>query len=234
MGPLLFPTPSDTKSFFIPVSRDRKTHKKSIEPDLLVLHTVKKNYVKTLDYRIWLANKSTKRNETVSSYVIEMVETVTSRMKAHLFDPKASICIIGFFATFRLSCDTNRLSEWATLQASPRYVDETLANELNKQSYVHHGQFFFYHRLSAQCWKPIPQTLATVPGNCELLAEEVCHRLIDCRILCWHLLVHAAGQHEATTIRRERSFKIVQGRWRMWGGYTEQFIHRTGGFVKSP
>lgn len=52
-------------------------------------------------------------------------------MKAHDFDPKESISIIGFLAPFKLACNTNRIHEGSAIWALPHYVHETIANALN-------------------------------------------------------------------------------------------------------
>lgn len=53
-------------------------------------------------------------------------------MKTRFFDLKHSIfIIIGYLATFKLTCDSNRIQERAAMWVLPHYVNETPANALN-------------------------------------------------------------------------------------------------------
>lgn len=81
-----------------------------------VLQKAKKNYVTELDYRTYrLANKSSKLDETVSSYIDKLVKTVKRQMMAHLFEPMDTISIFGFLATSKLACDWNGIHERAAM-----------------------------------------------------------------------------------------------------------------------
>lgn len=62
-----------------------------------------------------LANHSTNYNETVSSYISEMVGKVKSQLMAHFLDSSNNISAIGFLTTFKLACDTNNSHEGAAL-----------------------------------------------------------------------------------------------------------------------
>lgn len=55
-------------------------------------------------------------------------------MIAHLFDPKDSIYIIGFLATFKLACHIDRIHEGETVWLVFHYVNETHANALNSRT----------------------------------------------------------------------------------------------------
>lgn len=72
------------------MSQKREHHKeKPIRPELPVIYAVKKNYATAPDYDIYrLTNKSTKQDETVSSYIAKMIKKFKSAMKAYFFDPK--------------------------------------------------------------------------------------------------------------------------------------------------
>lgn len=52
-------------------------------------------------------------------------------MKAHFFDPKDSISVIKYLATFKLAWDNNSIHEGAVIWVLLRYVSETLAKALN-------------------------------------------------------------------------------------------------------
>lgn len=95
---------------------------------------MKKHYALAVDYRKYrLANRSPRYDDTVSSYVAKLVKKIKSQMKAHFFDPKDPIFIIGFLATFELTCDTNKIHEGAAMWVLPHFVKETIANALNSR-----------------------------------------------------------------------------------------------------
>lgn len=115
MSPLSSSPPSDAELFLTRVSRETKIHKrKLIEPEIPVLQTVEKNYATASDSRTYRqANKSRKYEEYVPSYIAKLIKKVQSQMKAHFFDSKDSISIVGFLDTFKLPCDANRIQEGA-------------------------------------------------------------------------------------------------------------------------
>lgn len=47
----------------------------------------------------------------MASYVAKLVKKVKSMVKADFFDPKILVPIVGFSATFKLACDTNKIPE---------------------------------------------------------------------------------------------------------------------------
>lgn len=75
-----------------------------------VLQTVKRHYSRAVDYRAYrLANSFIRYDETVPNHVSKMVKKQKLEMKARFFDPSSLISIIGFLATLKLVCDTNRI-----------------------------------------------------------------------------------------------------------------------------
>lgn len=52
-------------------------------------------------------------------------------MKEHFVDPRDPISIVGFLATFKIPCDTNKIHERAAMWVLRHFVKETLANVLN-------------------------------------------------------------------------------------------------------
>lgn len=114
---------------------EHKAHKaKNTETKLPVLQTVKKHYALAFDYRTYhLANRSSLYDVTVSSYIVKLVMKIKSQMKAHFFDPKDPISIIGFLATFKLACDTNKIHEGVAMWVLSHYLKDTLANALNSR-----------------------------------------------------------------------------------------------------
>lgn len=117
------------------VSRERYQDKeKLIEPELPVLQAVKKNYATALNYRTcWFANKLTKYGATVFRYFAKIVKKVSSKMKAHLFNPKDLIFLIKFLATFKLACGTNHVHEKVAIFVMPHYIKKTVGNACNSR-----------------------------------------------------------------------------------------------------
>lgn len=54
-------------------------------------------------------------DKTVSSCIAVMAKKVKLQMKAHLFDSKDPVSFIGFTPTFKLTRETNRIHEEATM-----------------------------------------------------------------------------------------------------------------------
>lgn len=110
----------------------KKYQEKLVEPEVSVSQTVKKNYATKLDYPIYpRAELWTKYNETVSSYIAEMVRKDKSQMKAHLIDSNDLISIIWLLAKYKLVCDTKSIQDWAAMWGAPHYVIGMLANAPN-------------------------------------------------------------------------------------------------------
>lgn len=83
---------------------------------LPVLQTVKLPYSRAVDYLIYrLAICSTSYDETVSTHISEMVNKDMSQINAHIFNLGDPISISAFLATFKLTCDTNRIHEEAAV-----------------------------------------------------------------------------------------------------------------------
>lgn len=71
---------------------------------------VKKHYITAIDYRSYrFVSRSPLFDNTVSNSVAKLVNRVILQMKAHFFDPKEPISIIGFLATFKLASDTRKI-----------------------------------------------------------------------------------------------------------------------------
>lgn len=103
-----------------------------MEVELAVLQTVKKHYKQTDDYRaIGRAKKVSEDEGKNSRYIARLLRKVKSRTKVRFFDVKDAIPIIGFFGTFKLAFDKNRIHKDAAMGVLPTYVIEMLANELN-------------------------------------------------------------------------------------------------------
>lgn len=64
-------------------------------------------------------------------YVAKLVEETKLRMKARFFDPKDTVSIVGFLATFKLARHTNKTYERAAMLVVPHIVKEPIANALN-------------------------------------------------------------------------------------------------------
>lgn len=54
-------------------------------------------------------------------------------MEVQLFDSNDPILIIGFLATFELTCDTNKTQEGAAMWIVLCFVEETIADALNSR-----------------------------------------------------------------------------------------------------
>lgn len=105
------------------------------EPKLSVLQTVKNHYVLEAHYRTHcLANRSPRYDDTASSYVAKLVEMFELQMKADFFEPENPVSIIGFFATFELACDTNKIHKDAAMWVLPRFLKEIIDNELKSRT----------------------------------------------------------------------------------------------------
>lgn len=48
-------------------------------------------------------------------------------MKATFFDQKNSISIVGFMATLKLACNSNKIHEGAAMRVFPHFVQDSLA-----------------------------------------------------------------------------------------------------------
>lgn len=87
------------------------------------------NYALAVDYRTYrFENHSLRYDKTDSTYIAKIVKKVKSQMKAHLCNPKDRIYLIGFLATLKHACDTNRNYEGAAVWVLPDYVLGTLTN----------------------------------------------------------------------------------------------------------
>lgn len=62
-----------------------------------------------------------------------MVKNVDLLMEAHFFNPKDSISIIGFMATFLLARSTDRMHEKAVIWPLLHYGNDTLAHLFNSR-----------------------------------------------------------------------------------------------------
>lgn len=84
-----------------------------------------------LDYRTNLGGiKSTKCGNFVRGPFLND-QNIKTQMKAHLFDSKNPLFIIGSLARFKLACKTNRMREELEMWVIPRYVNETFLDALN-------------------------------------------------------------------------------------------------------
>lgn len=80
------------------IDKEHTTHKeKSTKHHILVLQTVENHYALRIEYRIYsLSNQSLCYDETISSYFARLVKEVESRMKTHVFNPKAWALSLDF------------------------------------------------------------------------------------------------------------------------------------------
>lgn len=110
---------------------------KNTETKLPLLQTVKEDYALASDHLTHRrANRSPFYYDSVSGYIAMLVKKVKLQMKAHIFDPKDPISIVGFLATFKLVYDTNNIHEKAAMLVLPNYVNNTLDSALNSGRYV--------------------------------------------------------------------------------------------------
>lgn len=70
-------------------------------------------------------------NATVMSYISKMVMKVKSQVEAHFFVPSNLVLIIGFLATFELTCDTKRVYAEAAMWVLPFFVMKALTTTVN-------------------------------------------------------------------------------------------------------
>lgn len=86
------------------------------KPPLPSRQTVKRHCVHAIDFQTYRPdNHSTHNYSTVSHFRTKILKKIESKVKAHFFDPSNPISIIGFVATLKLVCDTNRIHEGATM-----------------------------------------------------------------------------------------------------------------------
>lgn len=84
-----------------------------------------------VEYRTYhLANRTSQYDGAVSSCVAKLVKIGKLQMKVHLFEPKNPIPIIGFLATIKIACDTNRIYVGAALWVLSLFIKETIVNAL--------------------------------------------------------------------------------------------------------
>lgn len=90
----------------------------AMEPELHVLRTIRRFYSRAADCLSFrLANDSARYDETASSYIFRMVKKIKLQVKAHFFDPRNLVSIIGFPARNKLACSTSRIQERAEMWA---------------------------------------------------------------------------------------------------------------------
>lgn len=72
------------------------------------------------------------RNTTIhfSSCTAKQMKKLSSQMRAHFFDRKTRISIIGFLTSLKLLCDMNNIHRYVSMWVLPYYLKETLANAL--------------------------------------------------------------------------------------------------------
>lgn len=93
-----------------------------------MLQTVKKNYNLAMSYRTYsLADRPSRYDDTLPSYIVVSVKKVKLQIKAGFFNPKGPIFITGFLATLNFACHLNKIHKGAAMWALPHYVQESLA-----------------------------------------------------------------------------------------------------------
>lgn len=98
--------------------------------------TVRSHYSRTIYRAYRLANCSFCYDETVLSYISKIVEKVKSLERAHFLDLSNIISIIGFLATLKLACDTNRIPEGAEVWVLPFFLKNAPATLLNSHIFA--------------------------------------------------------------------------------------------------
>lgn len=119
----------------------RKLLSLSPKPIFLALQTVKRHhYRQAVNYWTYRrARQTTRKDETVSSYVFMVVIEVKIKMKAHLFHTSNPIFIIWLLATSKLRCDTNTIYERAAIWVLSFFVKNGLATtQPHVFRYSHH------------------------------------------------------------------------------------------------
>lgn len=77
--------------------------------------------------------KMRRYDETFLRYIAEIVMKIESKMKAQLVHPNEFMSVVGFMATFKLSCNTNQIHEEAAMWALLHFVIWTHTNALNSR-----------------------------------------------------------------------------------------------------
>lgn len=81
-----------------------------------------------------LANRPTRYDKNVWSYIFMMVKKLKSQMKAHFLVPRNSIFIIEFLTTFKLAFDTINIHVGIGMWVLPFFVRYTLATTLHSRT----------------------------------------------------------------------------------------------------
>lgn len=183
MSPLPAHLQSYTEPILARVCGKTKHHKRTPnKPQLPVLHTFKMKFAIAIDYRSYrLDNKLLEYNETVSSYITEIIKWIKLQMKAQMFNPNNHIFIIGHLVTFYFISHSNRIQKRAAMRILPHFLNEALVNTFNSRICATDRSSQFC-RFRAQCWQSVPQTFAKVPIKSELHVEEVCYGLRHCTV----------------------------------------------------
>lgn len=127
-------SPSSERNTLLSASKLKALWARSDETKLPDLQTVKKHHALVGNYRTYrLANFSSRYNDVVSSSVAKIMKKVKSQIKAHFFDPKDPISIVGFLATFKLPCDMDKIHEGATMRILSNFVKKPIGNAQNSR-----------------------------------------------------------------------------------------------------
>lgn len=111
---------SPERDLFLPTSELKPLKARQTEPKLPVLQTVHKLYAVAVDYQTYrLGSRSPRYDDTVLSYVAKLAKKVKSQMKALVFDPTDHISIVGFLATIKRTCETNKIHEGGPMWVLP-------------------------------------------------------------------------------------------------------------------
>lgn len=89
------------------------------------------------EYGTYLLDKrSTRHDDTVSSYTTDMVKKIKWQIKAHFFDLNDLISIIGFLATFKLVGVKDCIHKEAAMHVLSSNVINKLSSTLNSRMSV--------------------------------------------------------------------------------------------------
>lgn len=117
-------------------TRPKALNAKTAEPQLPVPQTGARHYTLAIAYRRYrLSDCSPRYDDTVLSYIAELVEKVKLQMEAH-FSIQKTRSIIGFLAAFVSACDSTETHEGALMWILPHYVQKSLANALNSRMFA--------------------------------------------------------------------------------------------------